>query len=84
MRDKVTSRQNFMQDIQEPIGFYLELNPENEDEAVGWQGQSMVSGVQDLLVLANSLCSGQGPSHLSTTGTCHSVWKVGFVTGQKG
>lgn len=35
MRDKVTSHQNFMQDIQEPIGFYLELNHENEDEAVG-------------------------------------------------
>lgn len=36
-----------MKAIQEPIGFYLELNPENEDEAVGGQGQSTVNGVQD-------------------------------------
>lgn len=36
-----------MQAIQEPIGFYLELNPENEDETVGGYSQSTVNEVQD-------------------------------------
>lgn len=36
-----------MQAIQEPIGFYLEFSPENEDETVGGHNQSMVNGVQD-------------------------------------